>query len=218
MDISDIMRQSVEDSVLNLKVMCVGAFEENCSVFTARDGIWIVDPGANGKLIASVASKFRLPPKGILLTHGHFDHIGAIQYLQKRWPDLPVYLSEPDFPMLGHEMNQFLPDYPLQMRPQNLRELHSAPELDFLRIIDTPGHTPGSVSFLVDSVLFSGDTLFAGSIGRTDFPGGSMAAMMRSLSLLAELPGKVHVVPGHGPDTTIEDELRLNPYLEQFRR
>ena len=120
--------------------------------------------------------------------------------------------------MFGHPMNQCPPDYPGIPRPANLLDIHDAanafPGLVF-QVLDTPGHTPGSVCLKFGELLLSGDTLFAGSCGRTDFPGGSMAAMRQSLAALATLPPETDVIPGHGPTTTIGREVAENPFMER---
>ena len=193
-------------------ILSVGAFEENASIIAMDDGTaWIVDPGAEADKISAAIDSRNLKVAGILLTHGHFDHITAIADLQAKYGDVSVFLHPADAQMLGHPWNQFPPQYPLQPRPKNLK-LGTWPEI--FEIIETPGHTPGSVCFYLKSenLLFSGDTLFAGSAGRTDFPGGSFAALKRSLARLAELPDETRVIPGHGNETTIGEEKRSNPF------
>lgn len=186
--------------------MAVGSFEVNCSILERDDGVWIVDPGAEAERIVAAIEKTGAAPKAILLTHAHFDHIGAVPALQRKYPSLPVYLAPADFPVVTHPMNQYPPDYPAIAAPANLRDCH---ELAGVEVIDTPGHTPGGVCyhFADDGLLLSGDTLFAGSYGRTDLPGGDFDTLMKSLERLSKLPASTLVVPGHGMFTTIEREF-----------
>ncbi len=196
----------------------VGAYAVNCTILSVDGKAWIVDPGSEGLLIAAQLKKLALEPDGILLTHGHFDHIGAVNDLQRRFPGLPVYVGEKDIPVLTHPFNQMPPDYPAITKPTNLVGLKEDDAIDGLpgvQVIATPGHTPGGVCyhFPERKLLLSGDTLFAGSVGRTDFPGGDMATLMASLAKLVKLPNDTVVIPGHGPQTTIGDEKSSNPFL-----
>lgn len=199
----------------------VGSFEVNCTVLSEDGRAWIVDPGAEADRIVDYLTKNGLTPVGILLTHAHFDHIGGIPGLQAAFPDLPVHVHPDDVPAFSHPMNQMPPDYPQIPRPQNLLEVDGEDGQWKFTVIETPGHTPGGVCYLLPSTsdlqpptLFSGDTLFAGSIGRTDLPGGDMATLMASLRKLKALPPETLVIPGHGPFTTIRDELEGNPFLQ----
>ena len=157
-------------------------------------------------------------PAAILLTHAHFDHIGAIEHLQKLHEGLPVCIHGGDLPMLGHPLNANLPDYPPVAMPDNVVVFGSGAGEKLCggaRVVATPGHSPGSVCYYLedDALVLTGDTLFAGSAGRTDLPGGSMAALMRSLGLLRSLPDATVVVPGHGAQTTIGKEKTTNPFF-----
>ena len=203
----------------------VGTFEVNCSILSEDGKAWIVDPGQEADRILDFLKEQGLVPAGILLTHAHFDHIGAIPALQKAYPDLKVYVHEKDQPVIVHPMNQLPPDYPPLARPKNLVTLAPDSKIDGLadlQILETPGHTPGGVCYFFPHpsspvphpLLLSGDTLFAGSVGRTDLPGGDMATLMDSLKKLTALPDDTTVVPGHGPFTTIADEKRGNPFLQ----
>ena len=201
----------------------VGTFEVNCSILSENGQAWIVDPGHEAERIIGLLSQKGLEPAGILLTHAHFDHIGGIPALQEAFPELPVYVHEQDQVMLGHHLNQLPPDYPQIDKPKNVKSLSELNGLKGLEIIETPGHTPGGVCYYFrpdtslashsSPLLLSGDTLFAGSIGRTDLPGGSMATLMDSLAKLTVLPDDTLVIPGHGPHTTIAAEKRGNPFL-----
>lgn len=194
----------------------VGSYEVNCSILSAAGRAWIVDPGQEGARILALLAQKGLEPAGILLTHAHFDHISAIPALQAAHPELPVYVHPADTPMFGHPLNQCGAEYPSIGVPRNLRDATAlATDLPGVAVIPTPGHTPGGVCyhFPAEKLLLSGDTLFAGSCGRTDFPGGSMSRMMDSLRRLATLPDDTLVIPGHGMFTTIAREKDGNPYM-----
>ena len=203
----------------------VGTFEVNCSILNENGRAWIIDPGQDAERILALLTERQLVPEAILLTHAHFDHIGAIPALQKAYPDLKVCVHKNDVPVISHPLNQLPPDYPPIARPKNLVALEAGSRLEGLadlEILETPGHTPGGVCYFIphpsspipQPLLLRGDTLFAGSVGRTDLPGGDMATLMGSLRKLTALPDDTIVVPGHGPSTTIAAEKLGNPFLQ----
>jgi len=192
----------------------VGTYEVNCSVLHEDGRAWIVDPGQEGPRIVALLEKKGLEPAAVLLTHAHFDHICGIPELLRTFPKLPVFVGMEDAVMFGHPFNQFPPEYTSVPKPPDLRDPADA-AVPGLEVIRTPGHTPGGVCYYFpkDRLLLSGDTLFAGSVGRTDFPGGSMAKLVESLKKLTALPDDTLVIPGHGPHTTIAAEKSGNPFL-----
>ena len=138
--------------------------------------------------------------------------------LQARFPGLPVYVHPKDAPIITHPMNQCPPDYPPIKAPSDVRDARAVADSGApfaISAIETPGHTPGGVCYSLpdDGLLLSGDTLFAGSVGRTDLPGGDMPTLMASLAKLLKLPDSTRVVPGHGPETTMAVERHSNPFL-----
>lgn len=193
----------------------VGTFEVNCTILSWGDKAWIVDPGSEATRIAALLVKAGLTPEAILLTHAHFDHIGAVPGLQQRWPQLPVYVHKGDDMVLTHPLNSFPPDYPPIDRPKNIKDALTLNGENGVKVIETPGHTPGGVCyyFAEERLLLSGDTLFCGSIGRTDLPGGDFATLKESLKRLTALPDDTTVIPGHGVATSIGYEKDSNPFL-----
>ena len=200
------------------KIIPVGAYEANCVILWNGEDALVLDPGQDADFLLAFLSERNLRLRAILLTHGHFDHVNGIPGLLEKNPDVPVYAHPSDWVMFGHPMNRNPPDYPGVGTPANLHDIRDIvkdfPAFGF-EVLETPGHTPGSVCVKTGSLLLSGDTLFAGSCGRTDFPGGSMADMRRSLASLAKLPPETEVVPGHGPSTTIAHEVASNPFIER---
>ena len=205
------------------KIIQLGPIEANCVVlWNDPSAAVVVDPGADAEVLLNFLDAKNLVPAAVFLTHGHFDHIGALPELMKRWPDLPIHIGADDVRMIGHPMNCWEPEYPLIEKPTTLvpdlsdGAAFSVGGIEFT-VIATPGHTPGGVClyFGKEKLLLSGDTLFAGSCGRTDFPGGNMGTLMGSLANLASLPADVEVICGHGMNTTIAREKASNPFLNK---
>ncbi|MCQ2158876.1 MAG: MBL fold metallo-hydrolase [Bacteroidales bacterium] len=183
--------------------------QENTYIIDFGDGnCCIVDPGCNdaAEFESLLGHLAETRPVAVLLTHGHADHTAGIRFLLGRFPELPVYMSSED---------RFLFDGASFNDASRLTEIPAGP--DSFRVITTPGHTPGSVCYLLGGNLFSGDTLFAGTIGRTDLPGGDYDKLIVSvMDKLMGLDGAVRVLPGHGPSSTIGDERTHNPFLQPF--
>ena len=189
--------------------LALGDYMTNCYILrqeTSKE-CCIIDPGYEAGRILSLLEEKQLTPEAILLTHGHFDHVGAVKDLAAE-TDCEVYISAADLslpPMITSGSLYYTRTYP-ESGSLTIAGLS-------FRVIPTPGHTPGSVCLMVEDALFSGDTLFAGSCGRTDLPGGSWSSISASLKKLAALPGDYRVFPGHGAAITLEYERRCNPYL-----
>lgn len=196
---------------MKITVLPLGSLQANCYV-AAQDGICaVIDPGAQGAQLAGWLKDQNLTPRAVLLTHGHFDHVGGVRALVDAF-GMDVYLHEADTTMTG-ELAQGLYWNKTYAEGDCIR----VGQMEFT-VLHTPGHTPGSVCLRAGDTLFSGDTLFAGSCGRTDFPGGSWEQMLASLHRLAALEGDCTVLSGHGGETTLEHERAYNPYMKEAGR
>jgi hydroxyacylglutathione hydrolase len=198
---------------MRIQAFIVGELLTNCYVVhsqNTREAI-VIDPGFNypfeGDQIFQYISVEELRVKLILNTHGHSDHVSGDRAMQKRY-HVPVYIHEFDAHLLN-ETNESDSVPNVILEDGSLVEFGDAT----LKVIHTPGHTKGSVCLLAENLIFTGDTLFAGGIGRTDFPGSSHSYMISSLKKLQLLPDWLVVYPGHGPSTTIGEEKRNNPFL-----
>lgn len=205
-----------------------GAFEENCwLVFDEAGAAAVVDPGAGAPSVLAALRDAGATLRAVLLTHGHLDHLSALPaLLAAQSAPVPVFLAPADAAWCFTRANSIPPYEPVLEAPASLAPAADGDEIAVgtlrLRVLATPGHSPGGVCYFLEAaegrppVLFSGDTLFRASIGRTDFPGSSWADMRASLLRLAALPPETRVLPGHGEPTTIAAERELNPFLAQL--
>lgn len=200
--------------------LCLGVLGANCYIASDDNGnAAVIDAGSEPERIIAELKKEGLTPKAILLTHGHFDHIMAAEALREEF-DIPVYIHSEDSKMLSDENENLLTNFPLGelfVPVKSFKEISdgdkiSVGDLSFL-VMNTPGHSRGSCSFICEDAVFTGDTLFKGSIGRTDFNGGSYSMMESSLLRLKNLDGDYRIFPGHGPVTTLNKERVQNIYL-----
>ncbi len=199
---------------MEMEILELGILHTNCYIVwdeTTRDGV-ILDPGGQAKKVINRLGQLELAVRGIVLTHRHFDHVGAVAKLRETY-GCPVYLPEGDVGLPSNLAGAPIPDAALY-RDGDVLSFGSVT----LHALCTPGHTPGSSCLRVGNWLFSGDTLFRGSCGRTDFPGGDWQEMYRSLYRLGTLEGDLFVYPGHGPATTLAQERENNPYLQEAMR
>lgn len=187
-------------------------YQENCYlVYGNNRDTFIIDPGDDFDVIDRTISQNKLIPRAILLTHGHFDHVGAVKNIKEKF-NIPVYMNMNDEHLLSFmRVKDFDVDF-------DLKEINELRYNDIeVKCIHTPGHSNGSVCYLIDDLLFSGDTLFAGSIGRCDLPGGSSAVMLNTLSsIICNLDDNLTVLPGHGEKSTMAKEKTTNCYLKNL--
>ena len=195
--------------MINIKTLALGAYQTNTYLVWEENSptCVVIDPGYEPDTILDEAKKLGKEITAVLLTHGHFDHVGGVRELAAE-TGCPVYLHEAELSM------------PPQMTAGPLFYTNTYGEGDFVeaaglsfKVLHTPGHAPGSICLLCENAMFSGDTLFWGSCGRTDLPGGSWATIRKSLLRLAELSGDYDVYPGHGDATTLSFERKMNPYM-----
>ena len=200
---------------MKVKVMQVGPIGTNCYFLEDEqtNQAAVIDPGDEAERILKALEEDGVQVKYILLTHGHYDHTTAVPELHKALPQAEIYIHQADANGAGSQL------YPLAGQVAGLRSYDEGDTLSLgsltIRVYHTPGHSPGSVTLQVGDVLFTGDTLFAGSCGRTDLRGGSYEEIMASLKRLGELEGDFHVCPGHDVTSTLDRERRTNPFLRE---
>ena len=197
-----------------LKSVAVGAYQENTYFLIdeiTKEAV-IFDPGAEAELIFNIIERLNIKPKMILLTHGHFDHVGAVREVKNKY-EIPFYISKEDEDMRKVDTRLFgdIPEVDGYLKDGDKLTFGNGKEI---KVITTPGHTPGGICFLCENILITGDTLFNGSIGRTDFTGGNFNTLISSIkNKLLHLGDNIKVYPGHGVESTIGYEKRHNPYI-----
>ena len=191
----------------------------NTYIIIDRGEAAIIDPGQRNPLLYEFIDEHPLQYTYLILTHGHFDHIVEAAGIKRRLPEIKVAIHEADAAALYDDdvslFNQFAP-YPAEHIHADLL-LHGGERLKVggltLEIIHTPGHSRGGISIVCGDLLFTGDTLFYRSVGRTDFPGGDYDELVRSVKKLFALPGDYRVLPGHEAESRLSDERRENPFV-----
>ena len=202
---------------MTVETLALGALGTNCYIVSDGAVAAVIDPADNAPVIERHLADKHLRLGAILLTHAHFDHMGAVAALLKAH-DVPLYCHREEAPALSDGRLNLSARFGRPLPPvENAMLLEdgdtvSVGELCFT-FLHTPGHTVGSGCYRLSDILFSGDTLFSESIGRTDFPGGDLTAMRASLTRLLALKGVLRVLPGHGEETTLAHEQRYNPYI-----
>jgi len=211
---------SAKSGMIKYALVVVGPLDTNCYLVYCGETLdcAVIDPGAEAERIFPLIYELKLEPSVLLNTHGHLDHVGANRDIKEKF-DIPLCIHGLDKPLLESclqsELSFFLS---AKESPPPDRLLQDGDTISIgrssLRVLHTPGHTPGSVSFLGDGFLFSGDTLFNGGVGRTDLPGGSTRDLENSIrTRILTLSPETIVLPGHGPWTTVGEENASNPFL-----
>ena len=203
--------------MLKIHTLPLGDYQTNTYIIhdDASTSCAIIDPGYEAGTILAQVNKLGLTVDAVLLTHGHFDHVGAVREIVEA-TGCKLWMRESDWSQKPSPMNLYF--YPLancdftEVQFCEESETISAGGLTFT-VLETPGHTWGSVCYRCEGALFSGDTLFARGCGRTDLPGGDWDTIQESLKRLASLEENDTVYPGHGPSTTLAFEKRYNPYM-----
>ena len=207
-------------SIIEVSRFEVGPLMTNCYVVWDPDSLEaiVVDPGAADQSVLSLLEKERLSVALIVNTHAHVDHVGGNRWLHEA-TGAPIALHEKERSLLEQmEVQAAVFNYPCEASPEPSRWLEEGDELNLsghlFEVLHTPGHSPGSVSLHSEGIALVGDALFAGSIGRTDLPGGSHAELLRSIQTkLFVLEEDTRILPGHGPETTVGREKRFNPFF-----
>lgn len=210
---------------MKIKKLVVGPLQANCYLLWDKPGglAAIIDPGGSPEEIISVIEEEKLTPVALINTHGHIDHIAANQVIKERY-DIPLLIHAEDVACLTDpNLNLSAMGFGQFDSSSCDRELQDGDEIPVgeisLKVISTPGHSPGGVCLLISridqpDIIITGDTLFAGGVGRTDFPGGSMTRLMESIrNRLFSFPDETIILPGHGPHSTIVEERNSNPFL-----
>jgi glyoxylase-like metal-dependent hydrolase (beta-lactamase superfamily II) len=203
--------------MIKIHALPLGSYQTNCYIVHEEHSktCAVIDPGYTPERVLAQAEKLGLQVDAVLLTHGHFDHVGGVEAIVKA-TGCALWMREADYTQFKTPENDFF--YPIHdcdftevQLCEEGEQIHAG-GLTFT-VMETPGHTWGSVCYLCENGLFSGDTLFAGSCGRTDLPGGDGQTIVLSLDRLAELEGDYTVYPGHGGATTLARERAHNPYM-----
>ena len=203
---------------MKVKLLRVGPMGTNCYILEddQTNLAAVIDPGDEPELIQEALEKEGVEVRYLLLTHGHYDHTTAVPALHRVYPQADIYIHQADANGAGSTL------FPLAGEVDDLKLYDEGDVIRLgdheIQVLHTPGHSPGSVTLKVEDVLFTGDTLFAGSCGRTDLRGGSYEQIMQSLKRLGELKGDFHVCPGHEATSTLERERRSNPFLMEAMR
>lgn len=208
--------------MLTIKQIPTGAIQENCYLIYNNQSLLIVDPGDDAKKIESAIDELNVNPEAILITHAHYDHIGAVDEIRDRY-NIPVYISpieqswltDPQLNLSGLARHDDMADVTAREAEFEFKnyDTYTIGDMTF-KVVPTPGHSPGSVSFIFDDFVVCGDALFRGSVGRTDLPFGDSQTLLSGIKAeLFTLPDEFKAYSGHGPVTSIGREKRENPFF-----
>lgn len=205
---------------MNVKTLVVGVGRANCYLIWNDTACVLIDPGDDAERIKTALEQLGKPLEAILLTHGHFDHVGAVKALKEYDPRVPVMIGAADEEFLSDPERVYrgmLSSIPDRLHLKADRLLADGDKINVsgmnFTVVATPGHTKGSVCYLFENAIFSGDTLFRGTCGRCDFYGGDSWAMRDSLAKLAALEGDRRVYPGHEGETSLDWERKYNRFM-----
>lgn len=199
---------------MDIKQLPLGPYQTNCYILTKEDEVIVIDPSAKGEYISSHI------PEGnkvlaIVLTHGHFDHFGGAQVLLDKYR-CPLYIHEDDVDLIEDPSKNLSMQMNIKLKDQGYRLDEGMLNIGSFQfsVLHTPGHSPGSVSLHIEDMLFCGDLIFKGSIGRTDLYGSNERQMKQSLERIKTFSHDLILYSGHGPKTTLDHEKRSNPFLK----
>jgi len=206
--------------MLKVKKIITGVMEVNCYIVYNSQSLkcLIVDPGEDGQKVISAVNELKLTPELLINTHGHYDHIFSDDEIREKY-NIPLAIGKEDADIISDPFRNgsMIFSNPVSVKPAEIL-LDDGAEFQCsftkFKVLRAPGHSPGGVYLLFNEFIITGDTLFAGTVGRTDFPGGSYAELLESLETIKKLDPKLIIYPGHGPQTTIANELRHNHYLK----
>ncbi len=222
----------IEERIMTITIKClpVGSFQSNCYILSVTGGAdaLVIDCGGEPEQVIEYLKAENLVPSILVCTHGHVDHIAGNTELKAAFPDMRIMIHRDDTEMLRRPIKNLSMFMGRMIKsPPADRELHDGDVIEFaglkIKVLHTPGHTPGGICLFIPEgpetpkpILFSGDTLFQESVGRTDFPGASEKTLLTSIEeKLRPLPPNTIVHTGHGPSTTLEREFRSNPFIKR---
>ena len=207
---------------MKMSILKTGNFHTNCYIIkTSENNLVVIDPGDEGDKIKEIIDKTETKLAAILLTHAHHDHTGAVKYLKEIYPEAPVYMGREDEDMINNVYRNYAcvrgkaMELFKDLRADILIDDGAEIKIDDLtfKAVATPGHTKGGMTYICEDNMFTGDTLFYESIGRSDLYGGNSETICQSVTKLMLMEGDYKVFPGHGPSSTLDYERQNNKYV-----